>query len=102
MIKLWVDDVREAPDGWMGIMNPIVALQILKLGNVVELSLDHDLGEDRQTGYDIICWLESQLFMGYPCFVPRDIRCHSANPVGRAKIEAAIASIENYRRINND
>lgn len=85
-IKLWVDDERPAPEGWETTISYVGAIWYLVRGTVVEISLDHDLGEQK-TGYDIVCFIEKLVHKGY---IPLPIiHCHSANPVGRARIEQA-------------
>ena len=52
-MKIHHDDERRASDGWLRVYRPDQAIEILKSGEVIELSLDHYLGdEDRGTGYD--------------------------------------------------
>ncbi len=65
---------------------------------MVEVSLDHDLGDDAAcgTGYEVACWIEEAV--ATRGFEPPAIRIHSANVVGRARMEQAIASIERLRR----
>lgn len=89
-IKLYVDDIRSAPRGWTIARNYNSAIELLENGDVTYLSLDHDLGEEK-TGYDIASWIERKVYM--EGFIPPVIQIHSANPVGRKNIEAAIASI---------
>ena len=92
-MKLWVDDVRPAPDGYYRVAITSVFLAIAfietteKFGdNDIELiDLDYDAGEYAKYGGDyikLLDWLE-QTNRNYP------IRIHSMNPVGR----------ENMRRI---
>ena len=51
-------------------------------GSVTDLSLDHDLGNDRKgTGYDVITWLEKAV-VEYG-LVPPNIKVHSANVPAR-------------------
>ncbi len=97
MIKLWLDDERAAPEGWLRVTLPSVAIGFLEKEIVSHLSLDHDLGlEDNQmdyrTGYDVIAWLEEQVFV-HNLKPPKYIFVHSANPVGRKNMEAAIRKI---------
>ncbi len=71
---------------------PEEAIELLKTGAVVELSLDHDLGDDDHgTGYDILLWIEEQVVCNG--FAPPSINVHSANPAGRRRMEEAIESI---------
>jgi len=39
-----LDDVCEAPDGWIHVRTPEEAIELLRSGQVGEISLDHDLG----------------------------------------------------------
>jgi hypothetical protein len=95
---LWLDDVREAPTGWVHVRTPEEAINLLRTGEVEAISLDHDLGlatpEAERTGYDVLAWLEKEVATGtWQCEVPK-IQVHSANPVGRRRMEQAIASIQ--------
>ena len=58
-MRLWLDDIREAPPGWVRVYWPEEAIAYLKDGAISHVSLDHDLGDDaRGTGYDVIQWIE--------------------------------------------
>jgi hypothetical protein len=61
-MKVWLDDVREAPAGWVRTTTPAETIELLRAGVVRELSLDHDLGlwegEREVTGYDVVLWME--------------------------------------------
>jgi hypothetical protein len=88
---VWLDDVREAPEGWVHVKTPEEAIDLLRSGEVEEISLDHDLGlatpEAERNGYDVLVWLEEALATGaWKRNVPL-IRIHSANPVGLAADE---------------
>ena len=87
-MKVYLDDEREAPEGWLRVRWPEEAIELLKTGQVTDLSLDHDLGNDeRGTGYDVVLWIEEAVAAG--SFVPTRIIVHSANAPARAKMEAA-------------
>ena len=111
MIYLWLDDVRPAPAGWTHVKTVDEAKTLLLTGQVYHASLDHDLGacdtcmgeqtkqewlanakwqnapncEHFGTGYTLVCWMEET--GNWPKHQPT---VHSANPVGRAKMEQAI------------
>ena len=90
--RIFLDDTRPAPPGWERAYWPDEVIAALKLGDVAEISLDHDLGDDaRGTGYDVIRWIEEAVARHH--FVPPRIRVHSANPVARARMLAGIRSI---------
>lgn len=95
-MKVYLDDKREAPEGWMRTYTPAATIKMLRSGQVTHLSLDHDLGfEDTiGTGYDVLLWLEEQVLL--KGFIPPVIAVHSANAGARPKMEAAIKVIENF------
>ena len=43
-MKLWLDDIRPAPEGWTWAKNIKQAINLLQRNKVEEASLDHDLG----------------------------------------------------------
>ncbi len=92
-MKVFLDDVRTAPEGWVHVLWPDQVIALLETGQVADLSLDHDLGDDaRGTGYDVLPWIENAVVEHG--FLPPRITIHSANPVARARMEAAIESIK--------
>ena len=63
------------------------------------MSLDHDLGEEAGVGCgnDVVVWLENEVGEGrWPRSIPQ-MTVHSANPVARARMLQAIASIHRLR-----
>lgn len=42
-VKVWLDDVRDAPSGWTQARTPEEVIELLRSGTVTQLSLDHDL-----------------------------------------------------------
>jgi hypothetical protein len=92
-MKVYLDDVREAPEGWRRVWWPDEAIALLEAGDVTDISLDHDLGDDaRGTGYDVIRWIEEAVVTRQ--FIPPRIVIHSANPVGRDRMQRGIEAIE--------
>ena len=91
-MKIYLDDVREAPAGWIRAFWPDEVIAHLQSGGVTEVSLDHDLGDDtRGTGYNVVLWIEEAVVVNQ--FVPPKIFIHSANPVGRDRMLRGIESI---------
>lgn len=91
-MKVYLDDERVAPQGWVQVRWPDEAIELLKTGEVRDLSLDHDLGDDeRGTGYDVLLWIEEQVMCRQ--FTPPSMHVHSANPAARRRMEAAILAI---------
>ena len=93
-MKLFVDDIRDPKewvgDGWIWAKTYDIAIDYLQMGGVTEISLDHDLAcydatGREQTGYDIAIWMAS-----HDVWPRNGAKSHSANPVGRQRIEAVI------------
>ena len=90
-IKIWVDDIRDIPEGYVGTrsVNETISLinEIENMEAEVELlDLDHDLGDYAKDGGDAIKILD--YLVEYEKFYP--IKIHTANPVGRANMERII------------
>jgi len=99
-MKVYLDDERTTPAGWIRVYWPQEAIDLLKTGNVSEISLDHDLGnDDRGTGYDVVLWVEEQVVTRG--FSPPKMSVHSANPSARLKMESGIRSIEARANISH-
>ncbi|KZN68262.1 hypothetical protein N473_07500 [Pseudoalteromonas luteoviolacea CPMOR-1] len=45
-MKVYLDDERQTPKGWKRVYWPLEAIELLESGEVSEISLDHDLGDD--------------------------------------------------------
>jgi hypothetical protein len=99
-MKVYLDDERTTPAGWIRVYWPHEAIDLLKTGNVSEISLDHDLGnDDRGTGYDVVLWVEEQVVTRG--FSPPKMSVHSANPSARLKMESGIRSIETRASVSD-
>jgi hypothetical protein len=91
-MKVYLDDERATPAGWHRVYWPDEAIELLRAGQVSEISLDHDLGDDqRGTGYDVLLWIEEAVAMRG--FVPPRMSVHSANAAARLRMQQAIAAI---------
>lgn len=89
-MKLWIDDIRPAPEGYMWIKtvwdaNFICALSVHGgILEIEEIDLDHDAGDFQKFGGDYIeflKWLEELQFV-WGVFIPTKFHIHSGNPVG--------------------
>lgn len=94
-MKIYLDDQRPTPRGWIGVLWPEDAIAFLQTGQVTHLSLDHDLGDDSHgTGYDVVVWVEEQTAL-YG-FTPPIMTVHSDNGPGRQRMLAGIESITRF------
>lgn len=90
-MRLFVDDVRPAPEGYIWALSVTTAkndiLRYERMNEPLELlDIDHDAGEYAQYGGDyirLLDWLE-ETGRDYP------IHIHSANPVGVANMRRII------------
>ena len=90
-IKIWVDDIRKVPEGYVGTKSVNETIQLIekieKEGGQIELlDLDHDLGDYAKDGGDAIKILD--YLVEKEKFYP--IKIHTANPVGRMNMERII------------
>jgi hypothetical protein len=97
-MKIYLDDERPAPQGWVRCYWPEEVIALLAKENVTEISLDHDLGDwtntPERTGYDVLGWLEREVHdSGYQSRPFPKIHVHSANPVAKKRMKAAITAI---------
>ena len=100
-MKLWIDDVRPAPDGYVlcetvneakTIITCIMQMQLIhnpqNLPAIEVIDIDHDAGAMAPYGGDyirLLDWLERQNYK-----YDWRIRIHSMNPVGVANMRAII------------
>lgn len=92
-MKIWVDDVRPAPEGHVWCKSTREALRTITMhrDEISEIALDHDAGDYRRDGGDYIGILKelerlsrSSIHGPYWSVRLREIEfsIHSANPVG--------------------
>ena len=89
-MKLWIDDVRQPPAGYVWFRSVNVAKEYIgdieRVYGVEIIDIDHDAGDYACDGGDyirLLDWLE-ETGRNYP------IRIHSMNPVGVANMRAII------------
>jgi hypothetical protein len=98
MRRLWIDDVRPAPDGWEWAKNSEEAISLIdesmKTKNYFDMaSFDHDLGWD-DTTIRVANMIEK---FAYDNKLPRIIwAVHSANPVGTKNLKMILERADMY------
>ncbi len=94
-IKLWVDDVRDPAAynkaGWVWAKTYADAIHHFENYDVVEASLDHDLGLIEPSGHDLVSWMEE-----HDVVPVGGVVVHSANPAGAQRMVAGLRSL--YKR----
>lgn len=93
-MKLFLDDERiPKTPGWSVVRTATEAIELIRLGYVTEISLDHDLGTEL-TGYDVAAFIERSVILGEIRMPKWNV--HSANPVGRDRISQALKNAERF------
>ena len=94
MVKIWLDDERTAPKGYMHFHSVNETIDFIKNSGYTNilLDLDHDLGEYSYDGGDaikLILWLLENDYQNNK-FYKFHFQIHTMNPVGRQNIQALI------------
>ena len=94
MLKLWIDDIRPAPNGFLHcktvdeVKSMVRSYERQHNYDTILLDLDHDAGEyaNPHDYIEILNWLEREGIVDQGYF----FRIHSQNVVGRQNMEAII------------
>lgn len=95
-MKLWLDDVREAPPGWVHAYSVNSAIDQVEHHwdrgeQLTHVSLDHDLGDFAEDGGDAPKFLD--WIVENEVWPTHYIAVHSQNPVGRDNM---LRTIDHY------
>lgn len=93
-MKLWVDDIRDAPDNtWVEARKVEQAIKLLAIYHCTEISLDHDIENrpDNETFKPVAYFFgEKYCRMREDIMLPPKATVHSDNPVGAKEIQAIL------------
>lgn len=86
-MKLWLDDVREAPEGWFRVTSSAAALAYLRYESdkLEAISLDHDLGL-----WDTGMPVAEALAKNVDKLFHIRVYVHSMNPVGAERMKQVL------------
>lgn len=92
-MRVWLDDNRPAPPGWMWTRTVDQTLRRIAQGGVTEVSLDYDLDatDPGKTGMDVMQALLEAAAAGFATPV---IHFHTANPMGASRFALAWRGLE--------
>ncbi len=101
IINLYVDDLRDCPDGYIVARNFNEAIHYIENFKVHILSLDHDLGEDIDgnilpTGYDLVKYICEKGLRADKIYL------HTDNVVGRENMYQTLKAAQRRGFIEND
>ena len=95
MKKIYLDDVRTIPEGFIGLRSFKEFVTYIEANGLPYfISFDHDLGL-QESGYDCAKWLVAYCLdneMKLPDFV-----VHSQNPVGKQNIASLLSNFRNRK-----
>lgn len=106
-MKLWLDDIRRPPDdSWEWCSNGHEFRDWLHSDwrhTITHISFDHDIATydgygNEITGYTCLCWVEKLAFTDANFELP-EMTVHSANPVGRQKMQKVIDRLNGRMRL---
>lgn len=95
-MKLWIDDLRVPPSGWVWAKTSSQAIDFLDTNSVQVVSFDHDLGivnGQEDTTRPVALWMCEKFFTHTWEGELPEVYVHSANRVGR---EWLISLFERY------
>lgn len=100
-INLYVDDLRDCPEGFIVARTYEEAIHILQTSEVNILTLDHDLGEDvdgneLRNGYDLVKYFCEHGLKASKIYM------HTDNPVGRKNMYETLLAAQRRGFINKD
>ncbi|MEK3917293.1 cyclic-phosphate processing receiver domain-containing protein [Paenibacillus sp. FSL H7-0331] len=80
MVNVFLDDLRPCPKGFKLVKTVSECIQVIEKNNINILSLDHDLGFGRPSGFEVVKYIVNNKIF------PREIIIHTANPFGRIRM----------------
>lgn len=100
-INLYVDDLRDCPKGYTIARNVEEAIHYITNHKVHILSLDHDLGEDKEgnllpTGYDLVKYICEKGLRADKIYI------HTDNGVGRENMYQTLKAAQRRGFIDKD
>lgn len=100
-MKVFLDDIRTAPYGWVKTTSAEGTIELLKTGKVIELSLDYDLSATSlDNGYDVLIWLEEEIKTNNNFVLPLRITIHSSHSKLKPRMEAAVINLYKLKNQN--
>jgi hypothetical protein len=101
MINLYVDDLRDCPEGFVVARTYEEAINLVENNEIEILTLDHDLGEDANgkelpNGYDFVKWFCENGKRANKIYL------HTDNPVGRNNMYETLLAAQRRGFIDED
>jgi hypothetical protein len=101
-MKLWIDDIRDAPDdSWTVARTVTEAIRLITKAQWDEISFDHDIEGSKET-YEAVAHFLAWYYVANvsnrhvaPHFEPL-VMIHSGNPIGARRIEGILKDAQMF------
>jgi hypothetical protein len=98
VMKLYVDEQKAAPKGWMAATKPQEAIALLQTGTVDVLNLQSDLNSPKfGSAMDLLNWMKTAI-LNYG-LIPPTIKFHGEDSVQTERLQIEVLKIKNLYRI---
>ena len=100
-MKIYLDDLREAPEGWVRVDHPNQVISYILQGKAEVIDLDYHLGDDSDyTGLTVLKWLMNEILEGRTPQVVPEILIHTGDSEAELVMEQIRSRI--YQWIGRD
>lgn len=90
-MRIFLDNFKEAPIGWVHAYTAEEAIRLLANFNVTDLSMDNEVNNGDAPGYYVLNWIENQIL--YSHYKPPKIHTHATNANNFKRMSTIIDSI---------
>lgn len=102
-MRLWLDDKRPMPEGFnVHTMSAFLAIEMIKLGHVTKIGLDHDLGDEKLVGngHMVSDFIEQEAFFNRIPRIEWSIQSSNGPEVNRMSVALRRADVywDNHER----
>lgn len=92
-MKVFMDDQRDAPEGWTLARDTDEVVRLLKTGEVTELSLDYHMGVGDANGMDVLGYIEHWVYAGEMENLPT-MKPHTSDGIHAVRMKQRINRIK--------
>jgi len=93
-LKVYLDDDRSAPEGWIRAYWPDEVIRLLETGTVTHLDLDYYLNDNKRgTGGTVLLAIEKMINEGKLVALP-EIKSHTSSARMREQMDLAIRGLQ--------
>lgn len=97
-MKIWLDDICPAPDGWVHVKNSAEAIELIETQDVEAISLGDELGAGEPEGYKVIDYIEARIAFRI-IMPPNYIGIHTSDPSSYERMSQTLESIRRFKAV---